>query len=169
MTRTITVCIVLAFCVVQVCGCAPASRNSATATQTYSQPPRTFAPTRIRIIPLTQFINDNPQQYPRLKVYVDLLDDFDSQMKSPGLFRFELYEYIPRAGRAKGKRILIWPDFDLTKAKVNAAYWRDFLRSYEFTLALDFEPQQNSKYVVQANYISTAGERLSADFTAQYK
>ena len=75
---------------------------------------------------------------------VSLLDPFDCQIKSPGVFRFELYEYVQRSAEPKGQRVIIWPDIDLTECSENNNHWRDFLRAYEFNL--DFGPQRNQCY-----------------------
>jgi hypothetical protein len=83
-------------------------------------------------------------------------------MKSPGVFRFELYEKVPRSAEPKGKRISKWPDIDLTDAVENNARWRDYLRAYEFTLPLESETGQS--HILQATCLCPNGKRLSAEF-----
>jgi hypothetical protein len=132
---------------------------------TYSQ----YAPARIDIMPLTEFVgSEGGDEASRIKVLVSVFDAFDSQIKSPSTFRFELYEYLPRSAESKGKRIIIWrPDAGLTDAAENNKYWRDFLRAYEFNLP--FKPEKNQTYVLQATALCPNGKRLSADFILKYK
>jgi len=122
-----------------------------------------YTPVKIDIMPLTEFVTtDDALDASKLKVYVSLLDSFDSQIKSPGVFRFELYEYVQRSAEAKGRRIDIWPDIDLTECSENNNHWRDFLRAYEFNL--DFGPQRNQTCILRVTCLCPSGKRPSADF-----
>lgn len=168
MTKTIIAAVLLPFCILLVCACEPTERGPVPAADAFADHFSQYGPAKIRIIPLTRFASPDPERDPELKIYVDLLDDFGSHLKSPGVFRFELYEYLPRSAEPKGKRLFIWPDVDLTDPVVNNARWRDFLRSYEFVLELDFEPRKNSKFVLQANCLCPAGKRLTSDFVVEY-
>ena len=123
-----------------------------------------YAPAKVDVMPLTEFIlTPETGDSPKLRIYVSLLDSFNCQMKSPGVFRFELYEWILRSPEPKGRRIIIWPDIDVTDAAKNNQYWKDFLRAYEFNL--DFEPRANQNYILQATFLTPAGRRLLAEFT----
>ncbi|NIP53838.1 MAG: hypothetical protein GWN67_16645 [Phycisphaerae bacterium] len=122
-----------------------------------------YTPVKIDIIPLTEFIGVNDAgERPTIRAYVSLLDSFGYQIKAPGIFRFELYEKVPRSADPKGKRISIWPDVNLNDVVENNLYWRDFLRAYEFNLPSESESDQN--YILEATCISPNGKRLSADF-----
>jgi hypothetical protein len=123
-----------------------------------------YTATRIEILPLTELV-DAPkgEQGTQLKVYVSLLDSFGSQIKSPGVFRFEVYTYVQRSAQPKGQRIAIWPDIDLTDPSENQKYWRDFLRAYEFTLT-DQAPPKKGTYVLEATCMCPEGKRLSDEF-----
>jgi hypothetical protein len=121
-----------------------------------------FAPDRINIIPLTEFINTDNIRQISIKPYVSLLDSFGSQVKSPGIFRFELYQRALRSAEPKGKRVVIWQDIDLTELAVNDEYWREFLRAYEFDLP--FELDVNQSYILQVTCLCPNGRRLSVDF-----
>ena len=126
-----------------------------------------YAPVKIEIMPLTEFIEPNSVEgKTRIRIYVSLSDLFDCQVKSPCVFRLELYEHIKRSGEPKGKRVIIWPDINLNNAVENNKYWRDFLRAYEFNL--DFEPQKNQSYVLQVTCLCPSGKRLSADFNIRH-
>ena len=126
-----------------------------------------YAPVKIDIMPLTEFTGVGDMAEPsKINVYVSLLDSFGCQKKSPGVFRFELYEYVERSAEPKGRRITIWPDIDLTDAVENNNHWRDFLRAYEFNLG--FEPESNQSYVLQATCLCPSGRRLSAEFTIKH-
>jgi hypothetical protein len=120
-------------------------------------------PVKIRIVPLTEFIlAGDDDEVSQLKVYVSLLDSFDCQIKTPAVFRFELYERVPRSAEPKGKRISIWPDVDLTEPSENNKHWQDFLRAYRFNL--DFEAQADHGYILQVTALCPNGKRLSAEF-----
>ena len=126
-----------------------------------------YVPAIIDIIPLTEFVSVGGAQEPsKTKVYVSLLDSFGCQIKSPGKFRFELYNHVQRSAKPKGRRITIWPDIDLTDTVENNNYWRDYFRAYEFTL--DFGPKENHSYVLEATCFCPNGRRLSADFLLKY-
>ncbi|MDT8300973.1 MAG: hypothetical protein RQ760_05770 [Sedimentisphaerales bacterium] len=121
-----------------------------------------FAPDRINIMPLTEFFNTGNVRQISIKPYVSLIDSFGSQIKSPGIFRFELYQRALRSAEPKGKRAVIWQDIDLTEPAVNHEYWRDFLRAYEFDLP--FELDVNQSYILQVTCQCLNGRRLSAEF-----
>jgi len=121
-----------------------------------------FAPEKINIMPLTEFINTDNIRQISIKPYVSLLDSFGSQIKSPGIFRFELYQRAIRSAEPKGKRVVIWQDIDLNEPAVNHEYWRDFLRAYEFDLP--FELDINQSYILQVTCLCPNGRRLSDEF-----
>lgn len=100
----------------------------------------------------------------QLKVYVDLLDSFGSCIKSPGKFRFELYEFVSRSGESRGKRIFIWPDIVLYDAAENNEYWHDHLRSYVFSLKTDFRVVDWRNYVLEATCLTGDGRRITDKF-----
>lgn len=122
-----------------------------------------YAPAKIDILPLSELISVADSQRAEINVYVSLLDTFGSQVKSPGTFRFELYEYMQRSAEPKGKRVIIWPDNDLADPAANNDYWRDFLRAYEFNLP--FEQAGSQSYILQVTFLCTSGRRLSSEFT----
>jgi hypothetical protein len=122
-----------------------------------------YASEKINILPLTEFIDAGDAQQAKINLYVSLLDSFGSQIKSPGVFRFELYERVLRSAEPKGKRVVIWQDIDLTDPVKNNDHWRDFLRAYEFNLPL--EPGGSQSYILQATCLCPSGRRLSAEFT----
>ncbi len=122
-----------------------------------------YAPAKVDVMPLTEFVlAPKTGDSPKLRIYVSLLDSFNCQMKSPGVFRFELYERVLRSPEPRGRRIIIWPDIDVTDADKNYQYWKDFLRAYEFNL--DAEPKANQSYILQATFLSPDGRRLLAEF-----
>ena len=123
-----------------------------------------YGPVRIDVLPLTEFEPGRGLDAAgKIKVYVSLLDKFGSEIKAPGVFRFELHQYVERSARQKGRRIAIWPDVDLTDPAENNRYWRDFLRAYLFEL--DFELQANQRYMLQVTCLCPSGKRLSEEFT----
>jgi hypothetical protein len=126
-----------------------------------------YAPAKIHITPLTGIVGSaDAQGSSKIDIYVSLLDSFGSQVKSPGVFRFELYEYAQRSAEPKGRRIAIWPDIDLTISADNNHYWQDFLRLYEFNLPLELQGDQN--YVLQMTFLSVGGKRLSDEIVLKH-
>ena len=129
-----------------------------------SSGPVTFTPVKIGILPLTELSSPSGAgQGAKLNVFVTILDAFGSQMKAPGVLRFELYEYVPRSAQLKGQRLAIWPDIDLTGPAENNKYWRDFLRAYEFEL--DIQAGRDKTYILEATCMCPDGKRLSCEYT----
>ncbi|MFQ6035502.1 MAG: hypothetical protein ACE5NM_06585 [Sedimentisphaerales bacterium] len=156
-------------------GCEPPSADDSIRTE---PPPKAnsdfdvsiyapYAPVKIDIMPLTEFVSiDNVEGTSEINVYVSLLDSFGSQKKSPGVFRFEMYEYVQRSAEPKGERVAIWPDLDLTNVVANNKYWRDFLRAYQFNLP--FEPASNHSYILQVTFLCPTGKRLSTELALRH-
>ena len=120
-----------------------------------------YTPAKLDVLPLTELISSSgATRTLQINLYVSLLDSFGSQIKSPGVFRFELYEYVQRSADPKGARLVIWPDIDLTDPAKNNEHWRDFLRAYEFNL--DFEADRNQTYVLYVTCLCPSGKRLSS-------
>jgi len=148
-------------------GCEQMPRLSELSTETDNDFERLsvyshFAPAKINIMPLTEFISSNDARQANIHPYVSLLDSFGSQIKSPCVFRFELYQRVQRSAEPKGRRVIIWPDVDLTDPVANDEYWRDFLRAYEFNLP--FESASDLSYILQVTCLCPAGRRLSDEF-----
>jgi hypothetical protein len=122
-----------------------------------------YSPAEIAIIPLTDFVRIGDSQQARINLYVKLLDSFGSEIKSPCIFRFELYEKVQRSAEPKGARVMIWPDIDLTKPAINNRYWRNFLRAYEFNLPFGAASKQT--YILEVTCLCPTGRRLISDFT----
>ena len=120
-----------------------------------------YAPAAIKFMPLTEVVDANQAKPPKIKVYISMLDSAGTQIKSPSVFRFELYQRLSRSVERKGKRIFIWPDIDMTAIAENNGYWQDFLRAYRFDL--DFVPQVDQHYILQATCFTLNGKRLLAE------
>ena len=93
-----------------------------------------------------------------------MLDIFDSRIKAPCRFRFELYEFLPRSSQKLGTRIFMWEEFDLTGAKANNAAWKDHLRAYQFDLPLEVAMVANKPYMLQVTCMTADGKRLTDTF-----
>lgn len=144
---------------------APSSQQTAGAGRDAGEPspatiPSGFGPAKIDILPLSEITGASEAgQGFRLNVYVALLDAFGCPIKAPCTLRFEVYEYVPRSAQAKGRRLMIWPDIDLTRPVDNQDAWRDLLRAYEFHLALGAD--RDKTYILEATYLGPDGKRLS--------
>jgi len=125
--------------------------------------PYYYAADRVHIIGLTSIDADSGSSA-TISTYVSLHDRFDSSIKGPGVFRFELYEYVPRTGDNRGKRLYSWPEFDLEDAAVNNSYWKDVLRAYKFSLKTRIEADAPGLYILQVTCNSPSGKRLTDIF-----
>jgi hypothetical protein len=143
-------------------GCEPADAELSSAAGSGFNQLSEYGPVKIDIMPLTELAAENGEKPSKIKVYVSLLDAFDCQIKTPAVFRFELYDRVTRSAEPKGRRILIWPDINLNDAAKNNEYWRDLLRAYEFNLP--FEPEGGKSYILQVTSLCSNGRRLSAEF-----
>ena len=148
------------------CGCGPGP-SSAPETKSKSssqpQPFGGFAAARIIITPWTEIKGQAREDGTRqVRAFVRLVDAFGSDIKAPGVFRFELYEKLSRSAEVRGRRVMIWPDFDLTAAEQNNAHWQDYVRSYEFVL--DFDPPDTGPYVLEATFIPSSARRLTCQY-----
>jgi hypothetical protein len=132
--------------------------------------PCVYAANQVRVIGLTSIKpNPNSGSSTVISAYVGLHDSFDTSIKGPGVFRFELYEYVPRTGDRKGKRLYSWPDIDLNDATENNNYWKDFLRAYNFTLNTGIDPNLPTTYVLQVTCVMPSGRRLTDVFYLNVK
>lgn len=130
----------------------------------YQLPTPIFSPNQVNILPLTQFVkSEKSAELDYVRVYVELLDDFQSPIKAPGIFRFELSERALRTVNPIGKNIQMWPDIDLTKLDNNNKYWRDFLRTYEFRL--DLQHILQGHFILEVTFFTPEGKRLKSHKT----
>jgi len=148
-----------------------------------------YAPVKIDILPLTEIVAppgglgpDGGSEPHKIDTYVSLLDSFGSQIKSPGKFRFELYEYVQRSAEPRGRRVMIWPESDLSDPNASSRHWidlsdpaannrswRDFLRAYQFNLPFKPAPNEGAlrpdrDYILEATCLTPNGTRLTAEF-----
>ena len=129
-----------------------------------------FTPERIRIIGLTEIVPDAGLGGEAvLSIYVDIFDAYDSHIKAPATFRFELYEFVPRSSEPCGDRLMIWPDIDLTDPGVNNGYWHDYLRTYNFDLPMNFRPAPKAIFTLEATCTTQEGKRLSDKRQVEYR
>jgi len=125
-----------------------------------------YAPVKVDILPLTEVIFVHDIDRSGIDVYVSLIDQYGCQVKSPGRFRFELYEHVQRSAEPKGRRITIWPDFDLDDPAVNNEGWLDFLRAYEFNLPFDQAGAQD--YILEVTCFCPNGRRLLSQYILRH-
>jgi len=132
--------------------------------------PCAYAAQRVHIIGLTSVKPDpNSKSSAVISTYVSLHDSFDSSVKGPGIFRFELYEYVPRSSQPRGKRLFSWPEFDLNDATINNSYWKDFLRAYYFSLNATIDLNVPKTYILQVTCVTPAEKRLTDIFYVDIK
>lgn len=117
-----------------------------------------YTPSNIEITPLTEISQGATSE---IIVYVSLLDAYNSTIKSPGIFRFELYDFVPRSPQPKGRRLKLWPDMELLEANENNNHWEDYFRAYKFTLSGDIP--NDKPCILQATFITPDRKRLTDD------
>lgn len=122
-----------------------------------------YSPVKIDILPLTEYKINEKTQEGEINLFVSMLDEFGSQIKSPCIFRFELYPKVQRSSDPKGGRVMIWTDMDLIDPKVNSDYWQNYLRAYKFSLL--FELQSNQTYILEVTCMCPNGRYLSSEYT----
>jgi len=151
-------------------GCEPDGSASGVSLDGGSDVLGAYVASAVRIVGLTEItqVSAGPWQG-KLNAYVDLVDSFGCRVKSPGLFRFELYEFVPRSSEPKGKRRFFPPDIDLTDATKNNKYWRDFLRAYQFELPLNFSPRPDESFVLEVTFTTPRGRRLKDTLQLRYE
>jgi hypothetical protein len=115
-----------------------------------------FVPEKIKFNQLTEIAQDS-----QITAYIDMIDQFGSRIKAAGIWKFELYEYVPRSAESKGARLYFWPDINLADAKINFGYWQDYLRCYKFELNLDTDLAGDKTYILQAVCITADGKRIT--------
>jgi hypothetical protein len=159
---------VLALAFYAGCSTQPPGANSSPAIFHDSTPYSRFGPARIDILPITSIAPASASDRDStITAYVCLLDTFDSQIKAPVVFRFELFQHLQRSADPKGKRLIVWPDIDLTDPAANNNLWQDFFRAYLFSLPLQKSSAENC--ILHVTCFCPSGKRLNADFIVRTK
>jgi hypothetical protein len=170
ITLSIKLFFVLALAFYAGCSTQPSGADSSPALFHDSTPCSRFGPVRIDVLPITSIApvpasaSDHDST---ITAYVCLLDAFDSQIKAPVVFRFELFQHLQRSADPKGKRLIVWPDIDLTDPAVNNNLWQDFFRAYLFSLPLQKSSAENC--ILHVTCVCPSGKRLNADFIVRTK
>lgn len=97
----------------------------------------------------------------QITAYVDVYDQYNSRIKAPGIWRFELYSKVPRSADPMGGRIKLWPDLNLTQPAGNNGLWQDYLRCYRFELNLDSELASGDGYILETICYTADGKAVS--------
>lgn len=158
--------IIAAFLVVTIAGCAQDMSVSDDDNGHVSPLGCVYGVEEIHITGLTELkLESQDAAGSQLQVYLDLLDSFGIRIKSPGKFRFELYEFVPRSGQSRGKRLFMSkPDIVLFDAQANNKYWQDYLRSYVFSLKMEFRVVVGTEYILEVTCMTGDGKRITDTF-----
>lgn len=65
-------------------------------------------------------------------------------------------------------RLTIWPDIDLAEPEKHNRYWKEYLKSYEFYLPLEFAPAANQNYLLEVTCL-VDGKRLGGILKIRYQ
>ena len=129
-----------------------------------------YVAAEVHIMGLTEIVpTQSTGEQAILKVYIDLKDSFGRRIKSPGVLRIEVYEFVPRSSDSRGGRLFIQPDLDINDPDENDKYWQDHLRTYRFDLPLDFVPDPGSAFIIEATFLPPGGKRLNGQFHLKYE
>ena len=99
-----------------ICGCQPERQKrpvgpTAAGVNGNIDVYQAYRPVRAVFLPLTEIkAAEQPHLNETITAFVALVDSEGSAVKWPGVFRFELYEYLSRSTEKKGKRLHIWED-----------------------------------------------------------
>jgi len=144
--------------IVFVLGCEDAQQTQSSAVQSPVFPSGClFTPQKIKFNQLSEF-----DQSWQIAAYIDVFDQFDSRIKAAAVWQFELYESVPRSADARGERLFIWPNIELTEAAKNDSLWQEYLHCYKFDLDFDIDLDSSKTYILQA-VCFTADERRLTD------
>ena len=134
-------------------GCSPP--HSRSTPQAQDSPVQ--GPVKAVLLPLTDFYKNDSAS--GIKAYVTLIDSENQEKQFPAVFRFELYEKVFHSGEPMGRRIKIWPDFELQSIDTNDIFWQKFLNAYEFDLQLD--NGETEHFILQVTCIFDNQRRLT--------
>lgn len=152
-----------------ISGCGPSKETSIPGKLSGIEVYRLYRPVSVKISGLSAFSRDNGTDASKIEVYVDLLDEFGCRIKSPAVFRFALYEYVPRSSDPKGSGLQQWDDMELMDPQANDNYWKDYLRSYIFVLPLNSNPRGTKMFSLYITCITPEGRRISDTYILEYK
>ena len=127
-----------------------------------------FSAASVHFTGLTEF-SEEEEGRQTIRVFVELRDVFDSKIKAPGTFRFDLYGYVPHSSDPRGKHLQSWPDFELADYQANHFYWRDYLRAYEFLLEVAPPVSREGSYLLEVTCLTPEPKRMSAFYLLQTK
>ncbi len=119
-------------------------------------------PASIDVLPLTGFSDVTDDAKCKINIYICLIDVFGDKMKAQGLLRFELYEKKKMSVEPKGKKLAMWPDFDLASPGTNKKYWQEFLRAYKFNLDVEMPSQE---CILVVTFVPVTKRRIFAEYT----
>jgi hypothetical protein len=121
-----------------------------------------FSPEKIQFNQLTE--STKPGQ---ITAYIDVFDQFGSRIKAAGVWRFELFGYVPRSADPMGSRVNLWSDIELTDPVINNNAWQEYLHCYKFDLDIDTD-LAGKTYILQAVCFTADGRRLSDTFELKH-
>jgi hypothetical protein len=166
LTRIFVISFVLWFL---VGGCEQPQQKAVMQNVDAAKQLEAFGPQTLDVVGLSELKpGSDDQGTAKLTLFVRALDSFGSAVKTPCIIRVELYEYVARSPSPRGKRVEIWPDFDLTDPCKNNAQWRDYLRAYEFNLDVNSKLAAGHVYIVEVTCLSALGKRLSIQHNLSY-
>jgi hypothetical protein len=103
----------------------------------------------VRISSLTEFVQDTASQAVSLRVLVEIVEANGFSTPMPCIMRFELYQFRPLSGDLRGKRLILWPQQDLTGTVKNNEHWKEHLHGYEFLLPVESRLVSDRNYVLE--------------------
>ncbi|KPK76026.1 MAG: hypothetical protein AMJ79_08650 [Phycisphaerae bacterium SM23_30] len=112
----------------------------------------------------TRILEADPQQGEPagIEAYVELLDQFGDPIKGAGVFRFEIFRYVPAVSDPRGRRFAGagMQVLDLSEPQVSQQYWDGITQCYRMILELPEEAAGARQIVLQATFISDPTGRV---------
>lgn len=120
-----------------------------------------FGVADVRSVALSKIISAENGANSRIRLLLELLDDYTTRIKAPFVVRFELYQYQKDVPGNIGTRLKLFNDLDLVDSKINNSYWNDFLRCYEFDLNMGFAANKGDIYTLLLTFYGTNGNQIT--------
>ena len=159
---TLVVCTAL----IQASGCGP----SRTAPEHRDCRPTGFYLQKIALLPAfttVRPLENNPDAALEIQVYLSVHDQFDNPIKTLGHLRFELFRYRSLHPDPRGRRFEVngIQEIDLTELKTNQQHWDPITQAYHLTLKPPDWPDNWTKFVLQATFVTPSEYRLEDRIT----
>lgn len=99
-----------------------------------------------------------------VEVLLATRDALGDEVKCVGTFNFELFAHRPASGDPYGQRFGVWT-LSVNTARLLQQYWDRPSKYYKFPLEIDGGPLPPGKYILTAQFVGPAGNKLFDEYT----